>query len=58
MGTLFGEQIAMKASKENSLEIEIIEMRNKPTRLPPNLILEIGVRARLCYERYKAKTEI
>tara|TARA_B110001450_G_C17645026_1_gene490850 strand:- start:98 stop:1402 length:1305 start_codon:yes stop_codon:yes gene_type:complete len=58
VGTLFGEQIAMKASKENSLEIEIIEMRNKPTRLPPNLILEIGVRARLCYERYKAKTEI
>ena len=36
VGTLFGEQIAIKASKENSKEIEIIEVRQKPTWLPPN----------------------
>ena len=31
VGTLFGEQIAIKASEENSKEIETIEARNKPT---------------------------
>jgi hypothetical protein len=35
VGTLFGEQIAIKASEENSKEIETIEARNKPTWLPP-----------------------
>ena len=35
VGTLFGEQIAIKASNELSQEIEIIEARNKPTWLPP-----------------------
>ena len=31
VGTLFGEQIAIKASEENTKEIETIEARNKPT---------------------------
>ena len=35
VGTLFGEQIAIKASNENTKEIETIEARNKPTWLPP-----------------------
>ena len=35
VGTLFGEQIAIKASNENTKEIEVIEARNKPTWLLP-----------------------
>ena len=58
VGTLFGEQIALKASNENTKEIEVIEARNKPTWLPPDPILSLGVRARLIYERFKAKSEI
>jgi len=58
VGTLFGEQIAIKASNENTLEIETIEARNKPTWLPPDPILSLGVRARLIYERFRAKSEI
>ena len=58
VGTLFGEQIAIKASGENSPEIEIINSRKKPTWLPPQPFLNIGVKARLIYERIRAKTEI
>jgi len=58
VGTLFGEQIAIKASNENSNEIETIELRNKPTWLPPDPFLSLGVKARLTYERFKAKSEI
>jgi len=58
VGTLFGEQIALKASKEHSKEIEIIENRNKPTWLPPQPFLNLGVKTRLIYERFKANSEI
>jgi glycine/D-amino acid oxidase-like deaminating enzyme len=58
VGTLFGEQIAIKASSENSKEIEIIEARNKPTWLPPQPFLDFGIKARLFYERLKANSEI
>jgi len=58
VGTLFGEQIAIKASNENTKEIETIEARNKPTWLPPDPILSLGVRARLIYERFRANSEI
>ena len=58
VGTLFGEQIAIKASNENSKEINIIEKRNKPTLLPPQPFLNIGIKARIIYERFKAKSEI
>jgi glycine/D-amino acid oxidase-like deaminating enzyme len=58
VGTLFGEQIAIKASKESSEEIEIIERRNKPTRLPPQPFLNFGVRSRLMYERFRALKDI
>jgi len=58
VGTLFGEQIAIKASGENSKEIEIIESRNKPTWLPPQPFLDFGIKARLMYERFKARSEI
>ena len=58
VGTLFGEQIAIKASDENSKEINVIEKRNKPTWLPPQPFLNFGIKTRLFYERFKAKTEI
>ena len=58
VGTLFGEQIAIKASNENTKEIEIIEARNKPTWLPPQPFLNLGVKTRLIYERFKARSEI
>jgi glycine/D-amino acid oxidase-like deaminating enzyme len=58
VGTLFGEQIAIKASKDNTKEIETIETRNKPTWLPPQPFLNIGVKTRLIYERLRAKSDI
>ena len=58
VGTLFGEQIAIKASNENSNEIETIEKRLKPTWLPPQPFLNFGVKARLLYERMRAISEI
>ena len=58
VGTLFGEQIAIKASKEHTKEIEIIENRNKPTWLPPAFILNLGIKTRLAYERFRARSEI
>jgi glycine/D-amino acid oxidase-like deaminating enzyme len=58
VGTLFGEQIAIKALEENSSEIKIIENREKPKWLPPQPFLNIGVKSRLIYERFKAVSEI
>ncbi|MDC3257625.1 FAD-binding oxidoreductase [Candidatus Pelagibacter sp.] len=58
VGTLFGEQIAIKASNEQSVEIEIIESRNKPTWLPPQPFLNLGIKTRLLYERIRARSEI
>ena len=58
VGTLFGEQIAIKASNENTNEIKTIEARNKPTWLPPQPFLNLGVKVRLVYERLRAKSEI
>ncbi len=58
VGTLFGEQIAFKASNEKTKEIETIEARNKPTWLPPQPFLNLGVKTRLIYERYRARSEI
>ena len=58
VGTLFGEQIAIKAIEENSKEIQIIESRSKPTWLPPNPFLNLGVKSKLIYERFRARSEI
>ena len=58
VGTLFGEQIAIKASNENSKEIKVIEARKKPTWLPPDPFLNFGVKSRLIYERIRASSEI
>ena len=58
VGALFGEQIAIKASNEHTKEIEIIEARSKPTWLPPQPFLDLGIKARLMYERFRARSEI
>ena len=58
VGTLFGEQIALKASDQNTKEIETIEARNKPTWLPPQPFLDLGIKTRLIYERLRARSEI
>ncbi len=58
VGTLFGEQIAIKASNEQTKEIETIEARSKPTWLPPQPFLNLGIKAKLIYERLRARSEI
>ena len=58
VGTLFGEQIALMASDQQSNEIEIINKRVKPNWLPPSPILNFGVQTRLFFERLRARSEI
>ena len=58
VGTLFGEQIAIKASNQNSDEINIIESRSKPTWLPPQPFLNIGVKTRLIFERFRSRSDV
>ena len=58
VATLFGEQIALKASNEYTKETEIIETRINPTWLPPQPFLNFGINARLFYERIKARSDI
>ncbi len=58
VGTLFGEQIAIKASGEQTKEIITIEAKSQPSWLPPKPLLEFGVKSRLIYERLRANSEI
>ncbi len=58
VGTLFGEQIALMASEQQSEEISILEKRKKPNLLPPQPFLNIGIYSKLAYERFRARTEI
>jgi glycine/D-amino acid oxidase-like deaminating enzyme len=57
VGTLFGEQIAIKASGDNSEEIKIIEKKIALNSLPPEPLLSLGVKIRLSYERFKARDD-
>ena len=58
VGTLFGEQIALMASNQDSAEITTIKDRKKPNWLPYQPFLNIGIYSRLAYERFKARSEI
>ena len=40
------------------MEINTIEQKKNPTWLPPKPFLELGVKTRLAYERFRARTEI
>ena len=57
-GTLFGEQIALMSSDQDSEEISLINNKKSPNWLPPQPLLNLGIYARLFYERIKAKSEI
>ena len=46
------------ASNQDSEKISIIQNIDKPTKLPTEKILNIGVYSRLFYERLRARTEI
>ena len=58
VGTLFGEQISLKASNIHTKETSIIESKTNPTQIPREPFLSIGVKIRLIYERFKAFSEI
>ena len=58
LGTLFGEQIAIKASNQISEEIRVIEKQKLPSKLPSQFFLNLGVKSRLLYERFRAKSEL
>ena len=58
VGTLFGEQIAVMASNQDSDEILTITNRKKPNWLPPQPFLNIGIYSKLFYERIRAYSEI
>jgi len=57
VGTLFGEQIAIKASGETSKEIKVIEKKINVTKFPPDFILNFGTKIKLHYERFRAKND-
>ena len=57
VGTLFGEQIALMASNQQTDTISIINERKKLNWLPPQPFLNIGIYTRLAYERFKARSE-
>ena len=46
------------ATNQDSKEIQIIEERKKPQKLPIKPLLDVGIKLRLYYERIIAKTEI
>ncbi len=58
VGTLFGEQIAIMSSHQQSEEISTIQLRKKPNLLPPQPFLNLGIYTKLAYERYRARKEI
>ena len=58
VGTLFGEQIALMSSNQDSEEIKIIQERKRPNWLLPQPFLNIGIHSKLFYERIRASSEI
>jgi len=58
VGTLFGEQIALMATDQDSEKIKIIQDQTYLKLLPPQPFLNIGVKTRLYYESFRAISEI
>ena len=58
VGTLFGEQIALMSEGQSSEEISIIKTKKKLSCLPPQPFLNMGIFARLLFEKIIAKSEI
>jgi glycine/D-amino acid oxidase-like deaminating enzyme len=57
LATLFGEQLAFKATGVNTQAIGAIESRPKPDWLPPQPFLRWGVKGRLMRDRWRAIAE-
>ena len=57
LATLFGEQLALKATGGDSDAIRAIEERPKPNWLPPQPFLHLGVKTRLMKDRFFARAE-
>lgn len=57
LATLFGEQLAFKADGVETPQQGLIENRPKPTRLPPQPFLSLGVKTRLMHDRWQAVEE-
>ncbi len=58
LGTLFGEEIANKASNIMTNEIELIQKTKKPNWLPPQPLLNLGIKARFLIDKNYAKSEL
>ena len=58
LGTLFGEEIANKASNNMTNEIELIQKTKKPNWLPPQPFLNLGIKARFLIDKNYAKSEL
>jgi len=57
LATLFGEQMAYRASGQMTNAIAMIQARPKPNRLPPQPLLSFGVRLRLIRDGIIARKE-
>ena len=58
LGTLFGEEIANKASNNITDEIKLIEKTKKPNWLPPQPFLNLGIKARFLIDKNYARSEL
>ena len=58
LGTLFGEEIANKASNNITKEVELIQKSKKPNWLPPQPFLNLGIKARFLIDKNYAKSEL
>ena len=58
LGTLFGEEIANKASNNITNEVELIQKAKKPNWLPPQPFLNLGIKARFLIDKNYAKSEL
>lgn len=56
-GTMSGILIADKASGEDNPLLPVYESLGQPSPLPPRPFLDLGVRARFCWERWRHRRE-
>tara|TARA_B100001250_G_scaffold413842_1_gene449421 strand:- start:416 stop:1720 length:1305 start_codon:yes stop_codon:yes gene_type:complete len=57
LGTLFGEQIAIMASNNQSNEVTTIQKIKQPNLLPPEPFLSIGIKAKMLFESFRSISE-
>ncbi len=57
MGSLFGKLIVDYASGHESDELSQVLAQEKPVRIPPRPLLDIGLKTRLAYNRFQGRRE-